>query len=53
MVKISVYFLVLSLMDTYKCSYFGIGFHRDKQLINWEEEEGHPSSSKLCQNAAQ
>ena len=23
---------------------FGIYFHCDKQVINWEEEEGHPSS---------
>ena len=44
MVKISVYFLVFSRMNTYKCNYLGIGFHYDKQLINWEEKEGHPNS---------
>ena len=30
-------------MNTYKCNYLGICFLYDKQLINWEEEEGHPN----------
>ena len=47
MVKILVYFFVLSLMNTCKCNYLGLCFHCDKQHFNWEEEEEGHRSLKL------